>query len=112
MSFEKLLIDHEIIGYIKHIAKGFEVNDETLAYDVIKEVGSKGEFLSHGHTFENFRKTFYRPLLSDRQSALTWVDNGSLTIEQRANSKWKKMLNNYVQPDFPADLDADLKKYL
>ena len=40
------------------------------------------------------------------------MTNGGLTIDQRANAKWKQMLEDYVEPTLPADVDAELKKYV
>jgi trimethylamine--corrinoid protein Co-methyltransferase len=111
VSFEKLMIDNEIIGMVKRIGRGVEVDDETLAYDVIEEVGPKGEFITHEHTLEHFRKEFYIPFLSDRQNATRWEEEGGVPIERRANAKWKEMLDSYVEPKLPADLDAAMRKF-
>lgn len=112
ISLEKLIIDHELLGYFRHICRSVEVNDDTLAYDAIAEVGPQGEFLSNSHTFAHFRKTFYRPFITDRQNAEQWKANGSLSLEQKANGKWKQMLEEYVEPALPAEIDAELKKYV
>ena len=111
-TFEKMIVDNELLGYFKHIGRGVEVNDDTLAYDVIKEVGPQGEFLSNPHTFMHFRNEFYRPTITDRLNYDQWHANGGLTIDQRANAKWKQMLEDYVEPTLPADVDAELKKYV
>lgn len=110
-SYEKLIIDNEIIGYLKRINQGVRVDEESLAYDVIKEVGPRGLFLTHEHTIENFRDEFYRPTLSDRVPFGQWSAEGGIPIEQKANAKWKQILADYGEPTLPADLDADLKKY-
>lgn len=112
ISLEKLMIDHEMLGYFKHIGRGVEVNDDTLAYDAIAEVGPQGEFLSNAHTFTHFRKTFYQPFITNRQNAEQWREDGALPLEQSANAKWKEMLKAYVEPALPADIDADLQKYV
>lgn len=112
ISLEKLMIDHEMLGYFRHIARGVEVNEDTLAYDAIAEVGPQGEFLTNDHTFAHFRKTFYRPFITDRQNAAQWKDAGSISLEQKANAKWKQMLADYVEPTLPADVDAEMKKYI
>ncbi|MEG0999275.1 MAG: trimethylamine methyltransferase family protein [Clostridiales bacterium] len=111
-SFEKLMIDHEMLGYFKHIGRGVEVNEDTLAYDAIAEVGPQGQFLTSDHTFAHFRKTFYRPFITDRQNAQQWKGNGGCSLEQKANKQWKQMLADYVEPTLPADIDAALKKYV
>lgn len=110
-SFEKLVIDNELLGYFAKIGAGVEVNEETLAYDVIKEVGPQGQFLDNMHTFMNFRN-FYRPFITNRQNADQWAADGKISLEKAANAKWKKMLEEYVEPALPADVEADLVKYM
>jgi trimethylamine--corrinoid protein Co-methyltransferase len=111
VSYEKLMIDNEIIGMVKRIAEGVVVNDDTLAYEVIKEVGPQGHFLMHEHTVDHF-KEFYMPSLSDRKNALQWEGEGGIPVERKANEKWKKMLEEYVEPRLPADMDAALRRYI
>lgn len=112
VSFEKIITDHEIVGMVKRIGRGIEVNENTLAFSVIKEVGPQGQFLTQDHTFMNFRKEHYMPFISDRQNIRQWEESGSLSIAQKANAKWKQILEDYEQPDFPAELDNDLKKMI
>ena len=61
VSYEKILIDNEIIAMARILANGFEVNEETLGFDVIKEVGPQGHFLATEHTMRHFRKAHYTP---------------------------------------------------
>lgn len=107
-SFEKLMIDDEIIGMVKRIGRGVTVNDDTLAFDVIKQVGPRGEYITNKHTFSHFRNEFFQAQLSDRAR----VNQDGLTIAERANARWKKMLAEYVEPALPADVDAELKRYI
>lgn len=111
-SYEKLIVDNEIIGYCKHIAKGVEVNDETLAFDDIEEVGPQGTFLVSENTLDYFRDVLYVPTLSDRKTYEQWKANGALTAEQRANKKWKELLENYEGSTLDNETDAALKKYM
>lgn len=111
-SYEKLIIDNEILGMMRRIDQGVVVNEETLAYDVIEEVGPKGVFLVEDHTLEHFRDEFYRPTLSDRSSFEQWTAKGAEPIEKVANRKWKELLASYEEPTLPADVDAALKKYM
>lgn len=111
-SYEKLIIDNEIIGYIKRINQGITVDEETLAYDVIKDVGPGGTFLMEEHTVDWYRQEFYRPTLSDRRSYAQWKNAGALTAEQEANKKWKAILDNYGDSTLSPDIDAEMKKYM
>lgn len=112
VSFEKLMMDDEIIGMVKRIGRGVEVNDETLAFDAIKEVGPQGEFLTSEHTVDHFKTEFYQPILSDRLTPNAWESAGSLRAEDRANMRWKQMLQEYVEPTLPADVDTALQAYI
>ncbi|ATW27890.1 trimethylamine methyltransferase family protein [Candidatus Formimonas warabiya] len=112
ISLEKMMFDDEIIGMIRRIDQGAVVNEDTLAFDVIKEVGPQGQFLTHEHTFIHFRNEFYHPVLSDRSNATQWERDGALTAEKRANARWKKLLEEYVEPSLDKDIDAALKKYM
>lgn len=111
-SYEKLVIDNEVLGMMRRIDQGVVVNEETLAYDVIEEVGPGGVFLVEKHTLDHFRDEFYRPALSDRNAFGQWTANGAEPIEKVANRKWKEILASYEEPTLPADVDAALKKYM
>lgn len=111
-SYEQMVIDNEIIGYIKRIMRGVTVDEETLAYDVIEEIGPQGNFLVHEHTIEYFRDEFYRPTLSDRQTAGQWEQSGSLDAAQRANKKWKEILANYGESTLCSEVDRDLRRFM
>ena len=63
------------------------------------------------HTFAHFRD-FYRPFITNRQAADVWKADGSISLEKAANAKWKQMLDEYVEPALPADIDAELRKYV
>jgi trimethylamine--corrinoid protein Co-methyltransferase len=78
--------------------------------EVIEEVGPGGQFLDKDHTFDHCRNEFYLPRLSDRNPYDSWEKEGARSIEEIANQKWKKILEDYQQPDFPESLDNDLKK--
>lgn len=112
VSYEKLIIDNEMIGFLKRIDRGVECDEETLAYDVMEDVGPQGTFLAEDHTVEHYRDEFYRPTLSNRQPYEAWVRNGCLPIEQVANRKWKEILANYKGSTLDSSIDADLRKFL
>lgn len=112
ISLEKAMVDYDMMGIVKRIERGIEVDENSLAYDVIAEVGPQGQFLTQNHTFMNFRKEHYMPFLSDRSNTAKWEEDGSVSAEQRATEKWQEILAGYIQPEFPADLDKELKKFI
>jgi len=112
MSYEKFIIDDEMCGMVKRIKRGYEVNLDTLAFDVIKEVGPGGHFLDKDHTFDHFRTEFYQPQLSNREDFVSWQAGGSFQSLESANKKYKDILETYEAPELPADVDKDLLKFI
>jgi trimethylamine--corrinoid protein Co-methyltransferase len=111
-SYEKFILDDEICGTCKRIKTGENITEERLAVDLIREVGPGGEYLTNEHTFRNFRSEFYQPMISERSSFGTWQKNGALSIEKKANAKWKEVLANYTEPKLPPEVERDLRKFV
>jgi len=112
MSYEKFIIDDEMCGIIKRIKRGYEVNEDTLGLDVIKEAGPGGHFIDKDHTFDHFRTEFYQPQLSNRDDFDSWQASGSPQSVEAAGKKYKKILETYETPDLPTDVNRDLQKYI
>lgn len=107
MTFDlaQLLIDAEIFKMVLHTINGFAVNDETLALNVIKEVGT-GEFVSHQHTSDNFRKIQSHSDLINRQTRDAWVAGGSRTMTEKCYEKAIYILENHI-PDPLSEEDSN-----
>ncbi len=86
ISPAQAVIDNEIIRYAKRLLRGVEVTDETLAIDLIREIGISGEFLSSEHTLYNFRTEFFEPSLLFRKKRPDWENNGSKFLHEIAES--------------------------
>ena len=97
ISYSQLLMDAEMAEMMLYSMDGIVVNDETLSVDVIKEVGPRGDFLSHMNTFENMHIQS-KPKLIDRLTRDRWKEEGSLDMEARALEAAKKLLTEW-QPE-------------
>ncbi len=96
---EQLVIDSEIAMIIKRIAEGIEVNQDTLALDVIKKVGIGKDYLGQRHTMEHFRTEHFIPAVSDRTSFDTWVAKGSKSLIDRAGDEVRRIFKEHkVEP--------------
>ncbi|WP_240984605.1 trimethylamine methyltransferase family protein [Acididesulfobacillus acetoxydans] len=95
VSYEKTVIDNEILGNVLRVLRGVEVTDDTLAIDVIKAQGPGGNFLAHPHTAEHFRSEFFLPQVSDRWNRITWKQSGSLDAHARAHQLAEKVLKTH-----------------
>lgn len=112
MSYEKFIIDDEMCGMLKRIQRGYDVNPGALAFDIIKDVGPGGHFLDKDHTLEHFRSELYQPQLSNRDDFVSWQANGSPQNIERANRKYKEILETYETPEIPAEIEKDLLKFI
>jgi trimethylamine--corrinoid protein Co-methyltransferase len=107
-DYTKLVLDNEFAGMIMKVISGIEVNDETLAVNVIKQVGAAGEFVSHEHTFKHFKAEQSKPKLIDRRMPEDWLASGGKDIVARANEVARDIYTNYrVEP-----LSEDVRKKL
>jgi trimethylamine--corrinoid protein Co-methyltransferase len=111
-SFEKLIIDAEMLQMISAATKPFIVDDDNLGLDAIREVGPGGHFFGTAHTMERYETAFYRPMISNWDNFETWLESGSPTAETSANRTWKKLLQEYEQPPLDASIDAELQDYV
>ena len=67
VSYEKLVLDNEILGMCQRVLRGIEVNDDTLALDLMLESGPGGNFVAEEHTVRHMRQEFFVPQLANRQ---------------------------------------------
>jgi trimethylamine--corrinoid protein Co-methyltransferase len=111
-SFEKLVIDAEMLQMMAEYLKPIAVNDDELAVDAIAEVGPGGHHFGTSHTMERYETAFYIPILSNRQNFEAWQEAGSIDIATRANTVWKQLLNEYQQPPLDPAIDEALVDYV
>ncbi len=97
-SYEKLIVDAEILQMMSEVLQPIVVDEATLAVDAIAEVGPGGHFFGSAHTLERFETAFYRPILSDWRNYETWADDGARTATERANGIWKQLLAEHEPP--------------
>jgi trimethylamine--corrinoid protein Co-methyltransferase len=109
-SYDKLVIDNEIIGMVMRAVEGIEVNDETLAFDLLKKTGPGGHFVSARHTRRYMRSEQYSPQLSDRENRAKWQDAGAKDAGTRATEKARKVLNNHPQSVLTEEIRDRIKR--
>lgn len=110
VSFEKTLIDDEIVGRVRRIINGIEVSEETLSVGIIMETGHGGNFLMHDSTLD-YMYDGWQADLSDWNSYENWKKQPYSDIEKRAGAKVKEIIENAV-PLLDKGTVADLKKYI
>jgi len=108
MDYGQMVMDDEFAGIIKYTVEGIPVNDETLAVDVIREIGSFHDYLSHEHTFQNMRKHQTFPKLIDRKLRSKWEADGSKSIYDRSWEKAMEIIKTHKPAPLPDSVQENL----
>jgi len=109
-SLESIVLAAEEIRWVKHFVAGFEVSEETLATDVVADVGPGKQFLDRAHTLKHLRENMWVPYALDHDRYDTWVAGGAKDYEMRARECARELLASH-QPKAIADsTDAALRR--
>ena len=111
-SFEKLILDAEMLQMMAEYLRPIEVNDDELALDAIAEVEPGGHHFGTSHTLARYESAFYSPMMSNRQNFESWQEAGSIDSATRANAIWKQLLDEYTQPELDPAIDEALVDYV
>lgn len=111
-SYEKFVMDVELVQMLKHEFTPLEIDEASLAFDAHTEVGHGGHFLGAMHTMERFRTCFYRPMLSSSENFERWSRNGGKDTAMRAGDVWRKTLEEYEQPPLDDAVRQELEEYV
>jgi len=111
-SFEKMVIDCEVLQQIIYTNQPVPISEDDLALDAISEVGPLGHFFGAEHTKSRYRDAFYAPILSDWSNYESWEEAGALWTHQRANAAWKQILAEYEPPLIDQAIDEELQAFV
>jgi trimethylamine--corrinoid protein Co-methyltransferase len=92
-SLESIVLADEIIGMVKRCRAGFEISAEALALDVIDAIGPQGNYLSHEHTLEHFRREAWYPQVFDRRRYEAWLEAGGKPVEAALRRRALELLS-------------------
>ena len=112
MSYEKFIADEDLCGALKKLMKPVEFTDDAYAMDLIKELGTSGNYLIQMHTVNRCRDEFFRPDLSNQKVHNEWIEMEPRDITQRAGKLLKKRLAEYEKPEIDPQLEKDLVQYV
>ena len=103
-SYDLVVLSNEVISMAKRMMQGMVIDEETLALDVIDQVGPGGHYLMEDHTLRHFRENWY-PELMDRSDFDSWSAKGQKRLAQVVNEKVKDILATYE----PQPLDEPIR---
>ena len=111
-SFEKVIMDAEMLQMMSEFLKPMVVDDEEMALSAINEVGPGGHFFGCEHTLARYETAFYAPILSDWRNFETWQEAGSKTATESANAIFKDILAAYQPPAMDPAVEEELDAFV
>ncbi len=112
MSYEKFIADEDLCGALKKLMKPIELTDDAFAMDLIKDLGTSGNYLMQPHTLERCRDEFFIPDLGIRTLHNSWLEMEHRNIAARARQLVDERLACYRKPDIDLSLVNDLTAYV
>jgi trimethylamine--corrinoid protein Co-methyltransferase len=110
-SLQMLAVCDELAGWIRHFQRGIEVNAETLALDLIAELGPEGDFLSSEHTVRHFRED-WMPALFDRNHFEGWAAAGAKGLGARVQERVEQVLATHKPAPIPPESRREIEEIL
>jgi trimethylamine--corrinoid protein Co-methyltransferase len=107
-SYEMIVICDEIIGFVRRLLGGIELTPETLALDVIDQVGPGGDHLSTEHTLRHFKECWY-PTIFDRSTHQSWTEAGRPESVAKARRVARNAIANHCPEALPEEIREALR---
>jgi trimethylamine--corrinoid protein Co-methyltransferase len=111
-SFEKLILDAEMLQMMDAWFEPLATDPGSLALDAILEAGAGGHFFGTAHTMARYETAFHRPMLSNWDNHPNWLMKGGIDARSRANTVWKELLSAHVDPALDPAVDEALTAYV
>ena len=111
-SFEKLVLDVEMIQHMMEFLEPIRVDEDELAFDAMAGVAPGGHFFGEPHTMARYEHAFYRPLVSDWQNSEAWEMAGAKDATARATEIWQQALADYEPPPMDPAVREELDAYI
>jgi trimethylamine--corrinoid protein Co-methyltransferase len=108
-STAQLILGDENIGMAKRFIRGIEVNHETLARELIENVGPGGHFLDQNHTYDHFKDELWMPSLMTRSASEDWQAQGAKDLATRIQEQLEDIVKNHEAPSLPSNTLTALK---
>jgi len=111
-SFEKFVMDADLLQMVSSFLEPLEVNDDTLGLDAIREVGPGGHFFGCAHTQARYQNAFFAPMISDWRNYETWDEAGRPDAAKKANEIYKAIVADYEEPPIDPAIREELRAFV
>ena len=111
-GYEKMILDAELLGMVEAFLEPVVVDEASLAFEAMVDVGPGGHFFGTEHTQSRYRTAFHKPMLSDWRNFETWEEAGSPEVPSKANRIWKELLASYEPPPMDEAIREELEAFV
>lgn len=111
-SYEKFVLDCEIVQTMMHFLEPIRIDADTLAIDELAAVGPGGHFFGTERTIATFETAFYRPLVSATQNYGAWMESGGKSAAERATAVWLEALGTCSEPPQDQGIREELAAFV
>jgi trimethylamine--corrinoid protein Co-methyltransferase len=111
ISYEGILIQHEVVTSLRRILEGIEITPESLALDLFEKEGPGGKFIGYRHTLKWYLKEHVPPVLFDKEVWQKWEEMGRKDIVDRAHEKVVEILDTHEVESLPKDVLEEIHAY-
>ena len=111
-SYEKFVMDCEMLQQAIHYMKPVPVSDDDLAFDAMREVGPGGHYFGAAHTLARYETAFYTPMVSDWRNFESWQEAGSPQSQDHANRVWKQLIADFEPPPMDEAIREELADFV
>ena len=108
-SLQLQVIADDTLGFLRAMTRGVVVDDETLALDVVEELGPTGDYLTNPHTLRHFKEPFYSKL-ADKGTYSQWHERGATAMEERAAQQVDRILRDHKPEPLPPDVQRGIRE--
>lgn len=111
-SLESFVLDNDLIGSVMRATRGFEVSEETLSLETIRDVcvGGPGHFLGHGQTLSRMESDYFYPAMADRRTPQEWEAAPGKDLLERARARTRELLSAPLPSHIPPEADAEVRR--
>jgi trimethylamine---corrinoid protein Co-methyltransferase len=111
-SFEKMVLDADLLQMVSAFLEPLRVDADELALDAMREVGPGGHFFGCAHTQARYRTAFFSPMISDWRNHESWLEAGRPEAPAKANALYKALLAAYEPPPMDPAIREELEAFV
>ncbi len=112
LGYGQMVMDNEFAAMVRHVLQGIPGDDESLAVDLIKEIGPGGNYLTEPHTMKRVRNFQSTPKWIDRNMIDVWQAEGSQSLVEKCDREAIRILKTHKPTPLPEDVQKEIREMI